>query len=63
MTGKIFLIIEKIPAKRGIWKKVRFVPNTAGGMGRGATSGKFGKFFPSFRLTQNCYLDMNTSFP
>ena len=45
MTGEIFLIIEKIPAKQGIWKKVRFVPNTAGGMGRGATSGKFGNFF------------------
>ena len=45
MTGKIFLIIEKIPAKRGISKKVRFVLNTAGGMGGGATSGKFGNFF------------------
>ena len=54
------LLTERIWSNRGICKEVRFVPNTVGGIWAEMQTQewKFCYFFPSFKLTQNCYINI-----
>ena len=55
--GKYFWILERIWAKQS--EQVRFVPSTIWGSGRQHNPSTI---FPSFNLTQNCYINKNIFF-
>ena len=61
--AKYICKLERIREKRGVGKKVRFVPNTVGWSGRQHNPWKILQFLPSFKLTQNCFVNMKISFP
>ena len=56
------ILLEGIRAKQGVGKQ-NIVPNTGRGSGRQYIPKKILQLFPSFKLTQNCFINMNISFP
>ena len=61
MLGKYYCILGWIWAKWAIGEKVWFVPNGVGGLGEAQPQEKL-QFLPSFKLKQNCHINMNIFF-
>ena len=60
---RAYLTSKNIRAKEDVGEQVKFVLNIVGGLWRWRIPSEILQFLPSFKLKQNCHINMNISLP